>query len=93
MSEPMRIFGLLPFRGLDDPKSRLGAILTAGERSELALDLLRQAISAMLDGGVEHGREPQHPRQMRIFFGDPLQLRMRDDADAAVRYRADVVID
>jgi 2-phospho-L-lactate/phosphoenolpyruvate guanylyltransferase len=53
MHEPMRIFGLLPFRGLDDPKSRLGGVLSAGERGDLAFDLLRQAIDAMLDGGIE----------------------------------------
>jgi 2-phospho-L-lactate/phosphoenolpyruvate guanylyltransferase len=53
MTDAMRIFGLLPFRGLDDPKSRLGAVLSAGERSDLALDLLRQAVDAMLAGGIE----------------------------------------
>lgn len=52
MSDPLVIFGLLPFRGLDDPKSRLGSALAAGERGKLALDLLRQAIAALLDGGV-----------------------------------------
>ena len=53
MRDSMRIFGLLPFRSLDDPKSRLGSVLTAGERGNLALDLLRQAIGAMLAGGIE----------------------------------------
>lgn len=47
-----RIFGLLPFRGLDDAKSRLGSELPRAERQRLALDLLRRAISAMSDGGV-----------------------------------------
>lgn len=53
MPDAMRIFGLLPFRGLDDPKSRLGSVLSAGERGELALDLLRQVVDAMLAGGIE----------------------------------------
>jgi len=53
MSEPLRVFGLLPFRGLDDPKSRLGPVLSADERGDLALSLLRQAVSAMLDGGIQ----------------------------------------
>ncbi len=53
MGKPSRVFGLLPFRGLDDPKSRLGPMLSSTERSELALDLLRLAVEAMLAGGVE----------------------------------------
>ncbi|HYI16883.1 MAG TPA: 2-phospho-L-lactate guanylyltransferase [Thermomicrobiales bacterium] len=53
MRDSMRIFGLLPFRGLDDPKTRLGSVLSVGERGNLALDLLRQAVDAMLAGGIE----------------------------------------
>jgi len=53
MSEQVRVFGLLPFRGLDDPKSRLGAVLSIEERADLALDLLRRAVEAMLAGGIE----------------------------------------
>jgi 2-phospho-L-lactate guanylyltransferase len=52
MFEPLVIFGVLPFRGLDDPKSRLGRVLSPAERSDLALDLLRQAINAMFEGGI-----------------------------------------
>ena len=53
MVESLRIFGLLPFRGLVDPKSRLGSVLPPAARGHLALELLRQAVDAMLAGGVE----------------------------------------
>jgi 2-phospho-L-lactate guanylyltransferase len=49
----MRVFGLLPFRGLDDPKSRLGETMPLADRRRLALALLNRAISALLDGGIE----------------------------------------
>lgn len=49
---PLRVFGLLPFRGLDDAKSRLGSELPSDDRRQLALDLLRRAVAAMFDGGV-----------------------------------------
>jgi 2-phospho-L-lactate guanylyltransferase len=53
MPESLRVFGLLPFRGLDQPKSRLGSVLPPAARGHLALELLRQAVDAMLEGGVE----------------------------------------
>jgi 2-phospho-L-lactate/phosphoenolpyruvate guanylyltransferase len=49
---PLRVFGLLPFRGVEDVKSRLGAELSRVERRQLALDLLRRAIAAMFEGGI-----------------------------------------
>lgn len=50
---PLRIAGLLPFRGLLNPKSRLGETLVIDDRRELALTLVQRAILAVLDAGVD----------------------------------------
>jgi 2-phospho-L-lactate guanylyltransferase len=44
---------ILPLRRLDDAKGRLGRALTTDERARLALGLLRRAVTALLEGGVE----------------------------------------
>ncbi|HUG14113.1 MAG TPA: 2-phospho-L-lactate guanylyltransferase [Thermomicrobiales bacterium] len=85
---PPRVFGLLPFRGLDDPKSRLGGELPVAERRRLALDLLRRAVGAMLEGGVAElaivtlnerlGDELRDPRA-RVLF------QRRGGLNAAIR--------
>lgn len=49
----LRIAGMLPFRGLLNPKSRLGEALIIEERRELAVTLVQRAIAAMLDAGVD----------------------------------------
>lgn len=49
---PLHIFGLLPFRGMDAPKSRLSNALSLDERRELGHVLLDRAIDAMCCGGV-----------------------------------------
>jgi 2-phospho-L-lactate guanylyltransferase len=50
---PLRVFGLLPFRGLEAPKSRLSDALSIGERRALALTLVRSTARALCAGGVE----------------------------------------
>lgn len=47
-----RVAGVLPFRGLGDPKTRLSSVLSIDERRELALGLLRRSIEALVAGGV-----------------------------------------
>jgi 2-phospho-L-lactate guanylyltransferase len=47
------VFALLPFRGLDDPKTRLGSALSLDERRDLAVRLLNRAIAAVCAAGVE----------------------------------------
>jgi 2-phospho-L-lactate guanylyltransferase len=49
----MRTFGLLPFRGLDRPKSRLGPDVCLDERRSLSLALLNRAVGAMAGAGVD----------------------------------------
>lgn len=48
------VVGVLPFRGLDDPKTRLREVLSPGERRTLALALLARATRALHDGGIAH---------------------------------------
>lgn len=49
----LRIFALLPFRGMADAKSRLAGALSAQERQALALRLLNRAIAAVAEAGIE----------------------------------------
>jgi 2-phospho-L-lactate guanylyltransferase len=51
--EPPRVAAVLPFRGLDDAKSRLAPALDADARRDLALDLLDRAVDALRVAGVE----------------------------------------
>ncbi|MCO5176464.1 MAG: 2-phospho-L-lactate guanylyltransferase [Thermomicrobiales bacterium] len=52
-STSLRLFALLPFRGLANPKSRLSTQLSETERSALALGLLNRAIAAVAGAGIE----------------------------------------
>ena len=49
----LRIYALLPFRGLVNAKSRLASALSEAERRQLALALLNRAVAAVADAGVE----------------------------------------
>ncbi len=49
----LRVFALLPFRGLANAKSRLAGELEEAERRALALRLLNRAIAAVTGAGVE----------------------------------------
>lgn len=49
----LRIFALLPFRGLVNAKSRLAGVLGEDERRTLGLALLNRAIAAVAGAGVE----------------------------------------
>lgn len=44
----LRLFAIVPIRGLEGAKSRLGEVLDAEERRDLVLDLLTRAIRAAL---------------------------------------------
>lgn len=48
-----RVAGILPFRGLGGPKTRLSGVLSIEDRRALALALLERAIRSMCAGGVE----------------------------------------
>jgi 2-phospho-L-lactate guanylyltransferase len=50
---PHRVFAILPFRGLEAPKSRLSDALTIEERRSLALGLVRRTARSLCSGGVE----------------------------------------
>ena len=67
----LRVFGLLPFRGLGDPKSRLGSELAGPERRQLARDLLLRAVEAMLAGGVDELAIVTLDQRLGEELGDP----------------------
>lgn len=46
------VAGVLPFRGLGEPKTRLAGLLSLDERRELAIAMLRRSIDALSAGGV-----------------------------------------
>ena len=46
-----------------------------------------------LDRGIEQGREPQHPREVRLLFGDPANGLVGNEGDPAARQGADIVVE
>lgn len=73
----LRLFALLPFRGLTNPKSRLSTQLSEAERAVMALGLLNRAIAAVTGAGIE---------KVAVITRDPALQ------DAGLDPRADVLL-
>jgi 2-phospho-L-lactate guanylyltransferase len=97
------VFALLPFRGLDDPKTRLGSALSLDERRDLAIHLLNRAIDAVCAAGVDRlavvTRDPSlaargidHRADLILQSGSGLNAAIRDGQQWATANGADALL-
>lgn len=84
----LRVFALLPFRGLTNAKSRLAGALPEAERRDMALRLLNRAIAAVAGAGIERVAVVTRDPALAGAGLDPrAEVLMQDDEglNAAVR--------
>ncbi len=84
----LRLFALLPFRGLTNPKSRLATQLPEAERTALALRLLNRAIAAVTGAGIDRVAVVTRDPALQAAGLDPraeVLLQETEGLNAAVR--------